>query len=177
MRDPAVVDSPDSGRSGLATAFTRSPARQELRLPSRQIKPNPLQVSTNLELRFALSISEPWEGTGRIVWTRRPDEKHPYPVGMPVSNSSIPPDARLAIAAFVAKPLATPAPSRESKYVASCVSWCSSTRRHAGPVPPRVSGHPPSRDGAGGSGDGDLPPRPTRRLRHPRRHPAGRQET
>jgi hypothetical protein len=85
-----------------------------LKSPSRQIKPNPLEVSRDLELRFALSISEPWEGTARVVWTRRPDEEHPYSVGIAVQFFDLPPDARPTIVAFVAKLLATPIPSKES---------------------------------------------------------------
>ena len=105
------------GRSAPATAFTRGAAHQELKSPNPRTTQNALEVGTDRELRFGLSISDPWKGTARIVWTRRPDEEHPYPVGTLVHLFDLPPpDARLAIAAFVAKPLATPAPSKESKY-------------------------------------------------------------
>jgi uncharacterized protein (TIGR02266 family) len=78
------------------------------------LTPNPLEVGTDLELRFALTISEPWQGTARVVWTRRPGEEHPFPVGMAVQFYDLPPDARTTIAAFVAKLLATPTPPKES---------------------------------------------------------------
>jgi hypothetical protein len=67
------------GRSALATAITPSAAHLKLKSSSRQITPNPLEVGTDIELRFALTISEPWEGTAQIVWTRRPGEERPLP--------------------------------------------------------------------------------------------------
>lgn len=76
------------------------------------LTPNPLEVGTDLELRFGLTISEPWQGTARVVWTRIPEEEHPYPVGMAAQFYDLPPDARSAIAAFVAKLLATPTPPK-----------------------------------------------------------------
>ena len=102
------------GRSAPATAFTRGAAHQELKSPNPRTTQNALEVGTDRELRFGLSISDPWKGTARIVWTRRPDEEHPYSVGIAVQFFDLPPDARPTIVAFVAKLLATPIPSKES---------------------------------------------------------------
>ncbi|HSB67847.1 MAG TPA: response regulator [Candidatus Methylomirabilis sp.] len=78
------------------------------------LTPSPLEVGTHLVLRFALSISEPWQATARVVWIRRAEEEHPYPVGMAVQFFELPPEARSAIATFVANLLAAPTPSREA---------------------------------------------------------------
>lgn len=72
------------------------------------VTPNPPDVGTHLILHFALPDSEPLEGTGQVVWIRCPDAEHPYPPGMAVQFLKLPPEARPAIAAFVAALLAAP---------------------------------------------------------------------
>lgn len=72
---------------------------------------NPPEVGTHLILHFALPDSEPLEGTGQVVWIRRPEVEHPYPPGMAVQFLKLPPEARPAIAAFVASLLAAPVAS------------------------------------------------------------------
>ena len=68
----------------------------------------PAPVGTRVSLRFALPEAEPWEGTAEVVWIRRPEEQHPYPAGMALQFVDLPPDARPAIGAFVARLLAGP---------------------------------------------------------------------
>ncbi len=75
---------------------------------------SPPEVGTHLIIHFALPDSEPLEGTGQVVWIRRPDADHPYPPGMAVQFLKLPPEARPAIAAFVAELLAPPAASTET---------------------------------------------------------------
>ena len=70
--------------------------------------PDPPEVGAHLLLHFALPGSEVWESNARVVWTRRPEEEHPYPVGMGVKFLELPPGAQTAIAAFVASLPATP---------------------------------------------------------------------
>jgi len=78
------------------------------------VTPNPPEVGTHLSLRFALPDSVPVEGTARVVWIRRPEEEHPYPVGMVIQFLELPSGARPAIAAFVASVLAAAAPPKEA---------------------------------------------------------------
>jgi uncharacterized protein (TIGR02266 family) len=78
------------------------------------VTPNPPEVGTHLAVRFVLPPSASVEGTARVVWTRRPEEEHPYPVGMVIQFLELPPAARPAISAFVASVLAAPVPSREA---------------------------------------------------------------
>ena len=75
---------------------------------------NPPEVGTHLIIHFALPESEPLEGTAQVVWIRRPEAEHPYPPGMAVQFLKLPPEARPAIAAFVASLLAKPVSSKES---------------------------------------------------------------
>lgn len=76
--------------------------------------PFPVDVGALLLIRFALPGARPWEGTGRVVWIRRPEEEHPYPPGMAIQFLDLPSEARPTIAAFVATVLATPAPARDA---------------------------------------------------------------
>jgi uncharacterized protein (TIGR02266 family) len=64
--------------------------------------PRPADVGALLLLRFALPGSARWESSARVVWVRPPEEDHPYPQGMGVEFVDLPPDARAALAAFVA---------------------------------------------------------------------------
>jgi len=72
----------------------------------------PPEVGTHLVLHFALPDSDPVEGTARVAWIRGPGDEHPYPAGMAVTFLELPPEARPAIAAFVANLLASPALSK-----------------------------------------------------------------
>ena len=74
---------------------------------------SPPEVGTHLIIHFALPDSEPLEGTGQVVWIRRPEMEHPYPPGMAIQFLKLPPEARPAIAAFVAGLLAHPVASTE----------------------------------------------------------------
>lgn len=76
---------------------------------------NPPEVGAHLIVHFALPDTEPLEGTGQVVWIRRPDMEHPYPPGMAVQFLKLPPEARPAIASFVAGLLANPVASAEKK--------------------------------------------------------------
>lgn len=76
---------------------------------------NPPEVGTHLIIHFALPDSEPLEGTGQVVWIRRLEVEHPYPPGMAVQFLKLPPEARPAIAAFVAGLLAPPVAPTEKK--------------------------------------------------------------
>jgi uncharacterized protein (TIGR02266 family) len=78
------------------------------------VTPQPPEVGTHLILHFALPDSEPLEATAQVVWVRTPGEEHPYPTGMAVQFLKLPPEARPAIAAFVANVLDNPAPSQEA---------------------------------------------------------------
>jgi uncharacterized protein (TIGR02266 family) len=69
---------------------------------------NPPAVGTSVDLCFALPDSDPLELTGRVVWRRPPDNQHPYPPGIAVQFSSLPAEARAAIAAFVQSRLPAP---------------------------------------------------------------------
>ncbi len=73
----------------------------------------PPEVGTHLIIHFALPESEPLEGTAQVVWIRRPEVEHPYPPGMAVQFLKLPPEARPAIAAFVAGLLAKPVSSKQ----------------------------------------------------------------
>jgi uncharacterized protein (TIGR02266 family) len=77
------------------------------------VTPNPPEMGTQLIIHFALPESEPLEGTAQVVWIRRPEVEHPYPPGMAVQFLKLPPEARPAIAAFVAGLLAKPVSSKE----------------------------------------------------------------
>jgi uncharacterized protein (TIGR02266 family) len=70
--------------------------------------PDPPEVGAHILLHIELPGSVPWEAKARVVWTRRPEEEHPYPVGMGVKFLELPPGAQATIAAFVAGLLATP---------------------------------------------------------------------
>jgi uncharacterized protein (TIGR02266 family) len=72
----------------------------------------PPEVGTHLVLHFALPDSDPVEGTARVAWIRGPGDEHPYPAGMAVTFMELPPEARPAIAAFVAHLLASPTLSK-----------------------------------------------------------------
>jgi len=78
------------------------------------VAPQPPEVGTHLILHFALPDSEPLEATAQVVWVRTPEEEHPYPTGMAVQFLKLPPEARPAIAAFVASVLENPAPSQQA---------------------------------------------------------------
>ena len=73
---------------------------------------NPPEVGTHLVLHFALPDSDPVEGTAWVAWIQDPGDEHPYPAGMAVKFLELPPEARPAIAAFVANLLASPALSK-----------------------------------------------------------------
>jgi uncharacterized protein (TIGR02266 family) len=73
----------------------------------------PPAVGTHLIIHFALPDGEPMEGTAQVVWSRRPELEHPYPPGMAVQFLKLPPEARPAIADFVASLLANPASAKE----------------------------------------------------------------
>jgi uncharacterized protein (TIGR02266 family) len=66
---------------------------------------SPPEVGTHLIIHFALPEGEPLEGTAQVVWIRQPEAEHPYPPGMAVQFLKLPPEARPAIAAFVAEQL------------------------------------------------------------------------
>ena len=68
----------------------------------------PPEVGTHLILHFALPDGEPFEGAGQVTWIRRPEDEHPYPAGMAVQFLKLPPEARPAIATFVAGLLGEP---------------------------------------------------------------------
>jgi uncharacterized protein (TIGR02266 family) len=72
------------------------------------VTPSPPEVGAHIIVHFALPESEPLEGTAQVVWVRRPELEHPYPAGMAVQFLKLPPEARPAIAAFVARSLAKP---------------------------------------------------------------------
>ncbi len=74
---------------------------------------SPPEVGTHLIIHFALPDGEPLEGTAQVVWVRQPEVDHPYPPGMAVQFLKLPPEARPAIAAFVASLLANPVSSKE----------------------------------------------------------------
>jgi uncharacterized protein (TIGR02266 family) len=73
---------------------------------------NPPEVGTDLEVCFALPESEPLQVRGRIVWVRRPEEQHPYPIGMAIQFMDVPAEERSAIAAFVDQALGRSVESR-----------------------------------------------------------------
>ena len=72
----------------------------------------PPEIGTHITLHFALPDSDPVESTARVVWIRGPGDEHPYPAGMAVKFVELPPEARVAIAAFVETLLASPVPSK-----------------------------------------------------------------
>lgn len=73
---------------------------------------NPPEAGVHIIVHFALPDSEPLECPAQVVWVRRPELEHPYPPGIAVQFLKLPPEARPAIAAFVARLLAKPAASR-----------------------------------------------------------------
>jgi uncharacterized protein (TIGR02266 family) len=77
------------------------------------VTPNPPEVGTHLILHFALPDSEPMEATAMVVWIRRPEQEHPYPAGMAVQFTKLPPEAQPAIAAFVVNVRAAQDPPKE----------------------------------------------------------------
>lgn len=64
--------------------------------------PRPADMGALLLPRFSLPGSPRWECSARVVWVRPPEGDHPYPEGMGVQFVDLPPDARAALAAFVA---------------------------------------------------------------------------
>jgi uncharacterized protein (TIGR02266 family) len=77
------------------------------------VTPSPPEVGTHLILHFALPDSEPIEATAVVMWIRRPEAEHPYPAGMAVQFSKLPPEAQPAIAAFVENLRTTPDSPKE----------------------------------------------------------------
>ena len=64
--------------------------------------PSATAPGTLLHLRFGVPGAARWECCARVVWTRDPGEKHPYPSGMGVQFVDLAAEARAAIVAFVA---------------------------------------------------------------------------
>lgn len=76
--------------------------------------PSPADVGDLVLLRFALPGGPRWECSARVLWTRRPEDDHPYPQGMGVQFLDLQAEARAAIAALVAAITPTPAQSKSA---------------------------------------------------------------
>ena len=64
--------------------------------------PTPAAIGSILVLRFGVPGSRRWQCSGRVAWTRRPGDQHPYPPGMGIQFLDLSPEARSALIAFVA---------------------------------------------------------------------------
>ncbi len=102
VRIGLAVEYCHAGRMASGETINISPGGMFLKTPS------PLDPGSLILIKFSLPGHRPWECFAQVMWRRNPEDEHPYPAGMGIQFLELEPEARTALADFVAARLAAP---------------------------------------------------------------------